>query len=37
MLHTKVYALMAMSTLDIESRQGFIAASTAAMDTTANT
>jgi hypothetical protein len=37
MHHIKAYALMAMSTLDIENLQGYIAASTAAMATTAGT
>jgi hypothetical protein len=37
MHHIKAYALMAMSTLDIEGHQDFIVASTAATAITANT
>jgi hypothetical protein len=37
MRRIKDYALTDMNTLDIESHQGFIAASTAVMDITANT
>jgi hypothetical protein len=37
MHHIKAYALMAMSTLDIESLQDFIAVSTAVTAITANT